>query len=122
MIWSSLINGVVSLFTARQAQKKAEIDNKARLLRDENSHNSSWEMAALSADRLSLLRNCSFILFTAPVLYTVYDPAAAGAVWVSLDSVPDWIIGVQMAMTGFIWAAKPVANMGAAIIGRSKGV
>ena len=121
-MWLALIAGFFDLIAAKQKQKTAEIENKARLLGDRESNNSSWEMAALAADRLAWLRMFSFWLFTAPVLYTVYDPEQAEAVWLALETVPDWVIGVQMSITGFIWAAKPISNLGAAIIGKNKGL
>lgn len=115
---SNWILGKQEIKKAEQQQKVAEIEQKTILLRDKQSNNHAWELAVLSADRLAFLRTCSFWLFTAPVLYTVYDPERASQVWSALATVPEWVIGVQLAITGFIWAAKPLANMGAGMVSK----
>ncbi|PJR07304.1 hypothetical protein, partial [Sinorhizobium meliloti] len=94
---------------------------RTNLILDAQSNNHSWELSALSADRMHNLRMLSFWLFTAPVLYTVYNPIEAQFMWDALHRVPDWVIGVQLSMTGFIWAAKPLSNLGAVIAKRGKG-
>ncbi len=116
------LNGRTEIKKAEQKQQAAEARQKTKLISDHRQFNHSWELAALSADRLALLRQFSFWLFTAPILYTVYDPVEAQRVWQSLDTVPEWIIGVQLAMTGFIWAAKPLSNLGAMVASRRYGV
>ncbi len=112
------LEGRQQLQKAKVDQQVAESKQKSKLIADTRSNNHSWELAALAADRLSTLRKLSFVLFTAPILYTVYDPEHAQRVWDALDTVPDWIIGVQLTMTGFIWAAKPLSNLGAMLAGR----
>ena len=102
-------------------QKTTEVKQRTRLLESKSSNNHAWELAALSADRLSSLRLASFWLYTGLIIIALWSPEYASTVWKSLDAVPDWIIGVQMTMTGFIWASKPIANLGAGIVQRSKG-
>ncbi|WP_067586364.1 hypothetical protein [Endozoicomonas ascidiicola] len=124
-LFSSLITLGTNWLKGKQQLQKSKIDQevaeskqKTKLISDARTNNHSWELAALSADRLASLRQFSFWLFTAPILYTVYDPEAAVSVWASLSTVPDWIIGVQLTMTGFIWAAKPLTNVGAMLAGK----
>ena len=118
---TSWLAGKQELQKARQQQEVIETQQRTKLISDARTNNHSWELAALSADRMHSLRMLSFILFTFPILYTVYNPTAAQIMWDALAKVPDWVIGVQLSMTGFIWAAKPLSNLGAMIVKKGKG-
>ena len=107
------LEGRQQLQKAKLEHRVAETQQKSKLISDTMSNNHSWELAALAADRLTILRQFSFWLFTAPIIYTVFSPEHAQRVWNALDAVPDWVIGVQLTMTGFIWASRPLSNLGA---------
>ena len=48
------------------------------------------------------------------------DTDEAIKIWVALEAIPDWIVAVQLSMIAFIWAAKPLANLGAGLIQKGK--
>lgn len=115
------LRGRSDLQKLEQEQKASEVRQRTELIRSQSDNNHAWELAALSADRLSLLRLASFWLYTGLLLLAIVAPDYAATVWFALDRVPDWIIGVQMTMVGYIWAAKPIANLGAGIVQKAKG-
>lgn len=61
-----LVGGVVDYVKTGQEIKKAEKENKARLMRDTASNNHEWEMASLR-DKDRWLRRISFSMFSAPL-------------------------------------------------------
>ena len=115
------LKGRSELKQLEQAQKASEVKQRTRLIVSEQTNNHAWELAALSVDRLGSLRLASFVLYTGVLVLAVVSPEYAQQVWTALNGVPEWIIGVQMTMTGFIWAARPIANLGAGMIQRQKG-
>ncbi len=115
------IKGRSDLQKLEQEQKASEVRQRTALIQSETDNNHAWELAALSADRLSSLRLASFWLYTGLLVLAIVAPDYAATVWTALDSVPNWIIGVQMTMVGYIWAAKPIANLGAGIVQKAKG-
>ncbi|WP_422444219.1 hypothetical protein [Endozoicomonas sp. ALB091] len=115
------LKGRSDLKKLEQEQKASEVRQRTALIQSQTNHNHAWELAALSADRLSSLRLASFWLYTGLLLLAIVAPDYAATVWFALDRVPDWIIGVQMTMVGYIWAAKPIANLGAGIVQKAKG-
>ena len=85
-----LISGVVDYVNTGQEIKKAEKENKARLMRDEKSNNHAWEMASL-ADKDKWLRRLSFGMFSAPFVWALFDPVSVETYFtIALSSVPEW--------------------------------
>jgi hypothetical protein len=64
-ILGPIVNGVKDYVMSEQEMKKAEKQNKARLLLDTNSNNHEWEMANLT-DKDKWLRRISFGLWFGP--------------------------------------------------------
>ena len=62
-ILSPIIGGVRDYVQTGQEIKKAEKENRARLMRDKQSNNHDWEMASL-ADKDKWLRRISFSMFS----------------------------------------------------------
>jgi hypothetical protein len=62
-ILGPIVNGVKDYVMSEQEMKKAEKQNKARLLLDTNSNNHEWEMANLT-DKDKWLRRISFGIFS----------------------------------------------------------
>lgn len=120
-LFTQWLKGRSDLQKLEQEQKASEVRQRTALIQSETDNNHAWELAALSADRLSSLRLASFWLYTGLLVLAIVAPDYAAKVWTALDSVPNWIIGVQMTMVGYIWAAKPIANLGAGIVQKAKG-
>lgn len=118
----SLISSVVNLGSTwlegrneRQKSKidmdKAESENIARLLRDKESNNSAWEIATLR-DKDKLLRRTSFVMFAAPLVLAMVDPAAVQEYFnTAIHAMPDWWIKSFMGITGSIWGLSSLKNI-----------
>jgi len=118
----SLIGSVVNLGSTwlegrneRQKSKiemdKAEAENIARLLRDKESNNSAWEIATLR-DKDKLLRRTSFVMFAAPLVLAMFDPAAVKEYFnLAIHAMPDWWIKSFMGITGSIWGLSSLKNI-----------
>jgi len=96
---------------AKQELQKAELENKARLMRDENSYNHAWEMANLT-DKDKWLRRTSFIMFSAPFIIAIFAPQHVAEYFTSaIHSVPDWWVKTYMSITGGIWGLSSLKNV-----------
>ncbi len=99
---------------------KAETENQARLLRDENSYNNAWEIAQLR-DKDKGLRWVSFALFAAPFIVALFDPQAVNYYFtVALANVPIWWTKSFMGIVGAIWGLSSLKNITPAIINSFK--
>ena len=111
----------------RKVIKKAELDinlaekeNRARLLREKSTNNHEWEMANL-ADKDRWLRRGSFVIFTAPFLWALFDPTGVKQYFdIALDSMPDWYIQMYAAIIGGVWGFSALKNSLPAMIGGIK--
>jgi len=112
-----VVNGVKDYMLAEQDMKKAEVENKARLLRDTKSNNHEWEMANLR-DKDKWLRRISFAVFTAPLIWAGFDPIAVQAYFdVALKAMPEWYIQIVLSMVGGIWGISVLKNSVPALVG-----
>jgi hypothetical protein len=97
----------------------AEAENKARLLRDEQSHNSEWEMANLT-DKDQGLRRVCFGIFIFPFFWSIFDPAGVTNYFqVVLTAMPEWYVQIVIAMVGGIWGISALKNVVPSIIGQT---
>jgi hypothetical protein len=112
-----VVSGVKDYVMAGQEMKKAEQSNKARLLRDKNTNNSEWEMAALT-DKDKWLRRFSFGMFSAPFFWALVDPVAVEQYFnVALSAMPEWYVQIFCSMCGAIWGLSALKNTAPALIG-----
>ena len=112
-----VVNGVKDYMLAEQDMKKAEVENKARLLRDTKSNNHEWEMANLR-DKDKWLRRISFAVFTAPLIWAGFDPVSVQAYFdVALKAMPEWYIQIVLSMVGGIWGISVLKNSVPALVG-----
>ncbi|KKN13336.1 hypothetical protein LCGC14_1007280 [marine sediment metagenome] len=99
---------------------KAEVENKARLLRDTNVYNKEWEIAQLR-DKDKSLRWLSFIIIASPFVVAIFDPDAVHYYFtVALSGVPNWWIKAFMGIMGAIWGLSSLKNITPAIISSFK--
>jgi hypothetical protein len=113
-------NGRVELKKKKLDIKSAIHENTARLLRDENSNNHSWEMANLE-DKDKWLRRGSFIMFSAPFIWALFDPIAVKEYFeVALNAMPKWYIQLFAGMVGAVWGMSQLKNSVPALIGGIK--
>jgi hypothetical protein len=97
----------------------AEAENKARLLRDEQSHNSAWEMANLT-DKDQGLRRVCFGIFMFPFAWAAFDPSGVSNYFqVVLTAMPEWYVQIVIAMVGGIWGISALKNVVPSIIGQT---
>lgn len=116
-----LIKGAVGIVTdlvqsrrevqkAEQDRKLAMLENQARLLRDEQSNNSAWEMAQL-ADSDKFLRRVCFFIFSIPFIYAMVDPTAVQDYFrIALSAIPEWYIKTYMGIIGAVWGISSLKN------------
>lgn len=106
-------------FKHKRELAAAEAENKARLLRDEQSHNSAWEMANLT-DKDQGLRRVCFGIFITPFFWAMFDPQAVTNYFqVVLNAMPEWYVQIVIAMVGGIWGISALKNVVPSIIGQS---
>jgi hypothetical protein len=116
-ILGPIVNGVKDYVMSEQEMKKAEKQNKARLLLDTNSNNHDWEMANLT-DKDKWLRRISFGVFVFPLIWAAFDPIAVQTYFqVALTVMPDWYIQIVLSMVGGIWGISVLKNSVPALIG-----
>jgi|TARA_R110002110_G_scaffold115201_11_gene285706 hypothetical protein len=114
---SPIIGGVRDYVQTGQEIKKAEKENRARLLRDTQSNNHDWEMASLS-DKDKWLRRMSFGMFSAPFVWALFDPVGVETYFtIALSSVPEWWLELYGAMVGGVWGISALKNTMPALVG-----
>lgn len=110
-MWLTFITGIASEFISDWKQsrenkrkvKTAAAENKARLLQSEQTHNQTWEMAALEG-KDTLLQRASFLMLSAPFVVAIFDAQAVHNYFtIALASVPEWYQWAFVAMLGAIW-------------------
>ena len=112
-----LISGAVAYVSTGHEIKKAEKENRARLLRDTQSNNHDWEMASL-ADKDRWLRRISFSMFSAPFIWALFDPVGVETYFtIALSSVPEWWLELYGAMVGGVWGISALKNTMPALVG-----
>ena len=111
-----LISGAVDYFKSGQEMKKAEQENRARLLRDEKSNNHEWEMANLT-DKDKWLRRISFTMFSGPFVWALFDPVGVEQYFnIALSAMPEWYIQVYAGMVGGVWGISALKNTAPALV------
>ena len=111
-----IFNGVKDYVAGEQEIKKAEKENRARLLRDKASNNHDWEMANLT-DKDKWLRRISFGMFSAPFVWALFDPVAVEAYFVlALSAMPEWYVQMYGAMVGGVWGVAALKNTAPALV------
>ena len=111
-----VIGGVKDYVMSEQEIKKAEKENRARLLRDEQSNNHDWEMANLT-DKDRWLRRISFGMFSAPFFWALVDPVGVEQYFnVALSAMPEWYIQMYGAMVGGVWGISALKNTAPALV------
>lgn len=112
-----VIGGVVDYVSSEQDIKKAERENKARLLRDTKSNNHEWEMANLT-DKDKWLRRISFGIFTFPLIWAAFDPIAVQTYFdIAMNALPEWYVQIVLSMLGGIWGISVLKNSVPAMVG-----
>jgi len=116
-ILGPIVNGVKDYVMSEQEMKKAEKQNKARLLLDTASNNHNWEMANLT-DKDKWLRRISFGVFVFPLIWAAFDPIAVQNYFqIALTVMPQWYIQIVLSMVGGIWGISVLKNSVPALIG-----
>ena len=112
-----LVGGVVDYVTTGQEIKKAEKENRARLMRDKQSNNHDWEMSSLT-DKDKWLRRISVSMFSAPFVWALFDPVGVETYFtIALSSVPSWWLEMYGAMVGGVWGISALKNTMPALVG-----
>ena len=114
---TTIVEGAKGYFTNRQKIKKAEAENKARLLQDQQTHNASWEMASLAASGKGL-KWASFAMFSFPLAWAIFDPAGVATYFnESIDAIPAWWSQAWVAITGSIWGISVLKDAAPQMVG-----
>lgn len=120
MIWdllSGTVDFIKSWFLGKQeiAKKKqemlmADLENRARLLRDRETFNHEWEMASLT-DKDKWLRRVSFLMFAMPFFVAIFSPDYVKHYFEhALSSLPDWYIKIWIGINGSVWGISQLKN------------
>ena len=116
-ILKPVVTGAVSYIAGEQDIKKAEKENRARLLRDEKSNNHEWEMANLS-DKDKWLRRISFGIFVFPLIWAVVDPVAVQTYFdFALQALPSLNVQNVISIVGGKLGLSVLKNSVPAMIG-----
>lgn len=108
---NNIVGGVVETTKAKHAMKLAEMQNKARLLADQETNNHAWEMANLT-DKDKWLRRLSFGMFAAPFVVAMFAPSHVEVYFhTAINSVPVWWQKTFMSITGGIWGLSSLKNI-----------
>lgn len=116
----NLLGGIATSFVTNWQAKqqnqrdieKAVAENKIRLAQGAQTHNENWEMSVLEG-RDNFLRRVSFLIWSAPMLYSAYDPQAAGRFFHdALGALPDWYIVGYLAISGAVWGLSELKAAG----------
>ena len=119
-IVGDLINLGSTYMKGKTEIKKAEMNNTAKLLGDEQSNNSSWEMANLT-DKDKWLRRGSFLMFAMPFIWAMFDPEAVKNYFdVALEAMPEWYVKLFGIMIGGVWGVAALKNTVMGIFGGLK--
>lgn len=95
---------------AKQDMERAAYENKARLLRDKETNNHSWEMASIT-DADKWLRRISFGMFASPFLVAIFAPQHVAQYFsVAINTVPVWWQKTYMAITGGVWGISSLKD------------
>lgn len=95
---------------AKHDMSLAEIENKARLLRDKEANNHEWEMASLT-DKDKWVRRTSFIIFCAPFIVAIFAPDHVKTYFdTAISAIPAWFRDVFVSINGAIWGLSALKN------------
>ena len=116
---SDLIKGGFSFLNRRSERKQVAETLRNQLIASKDSHNHSWELAALQDEgwELLLIRLAAYLEVTVPVLITVLDPTLGTVVWQALTMVPSWVIGLKVTVFGWAFGSTPIKNAAAGLVG-----
>lgn len=118
-IIGEITKGVVSVIKGRSDRKDNANRRRSELLESKESHNHSWEIAALEGEgyELPIIRLIAFIEVTLGTAITVYDPEQGAELWLSLAMVPAWVIGLKVTIFGWAFGSTPIKNAAAGLVG-----
>ena len=117
---TSIVGGVKDHLEDKRAERRAESQNRQRLLLDAQSHNNEWEMASLRKSDRWLRRVCFFIFVWPMTPVLVWKPELVTEYFNSLNSLPDWYVQLVMAMIGGIWGIAELKNSLPALVNQFK--
>ena len=108
------ISGATSWLKSKQEIKKAEAENRARLLRDEQTHNQNWEMASLT--NAGWKDDVLFYAFLAMFVWAGFDPNGAKEFFENLNVLPEWFVKTWLWMVASILGVKKLGEYTPALI------
>lgn len=111
----SIVKDSISFFTEKRKAKHemamAGINNRTRLLSDEQTYNHEWEMQALE-DKDKVIRRISFVAFILPFVVAIFSPSAVQEYFeVALASIPEWWQNAYIGITGSVWGISTMKNV-----------
>lgn len=124
-ILTSGITGTISKFfeyrtvktEAKRAVEVAGLNNRARLLQGEQSHNSEMEMKQLEVASPWMRRIVALHILVLMDI-AVVSPGYAQKIFTALDNVPVWVIGLFVTVFGFYFAVRKMGEIGTALVAK----
>lgn len=90
---------------------------KQEQVRSKDRYNHEWELQALQGSGL-WMRRATLALFSWPLFWAYFDPAAVNAYFAVLEQMPDWYLQAYFGMLGAVWGFVELRNWRA---GKSRG-
>jgi len=118
-IISAIVGSVTKLWTNHQNSKDALSERTTDLIKSKESHNHTWELAALAGEgfELKVIRLIAFIEVTLGTAISVVSPEYGAELWTSLALVPGWVIGLKVTIFGWAFGSTPIKNAAAGLVG-----
>lgn len=89
----------------------AVVENRIRLAESAQTHNQSWEMAALEG-RDNILRRVSFVLWVWPLVWGYFDAPGLQAYFSTLTTVmPEWYVYGFLGVNAAIWGLSTLKDV-----------
>ncbi len=116
---TALVAPLTNAWTAREDRKDKAHARRTQLIESKESHNHSWELAALEGDgwEIGLIRMGIYLEISTAVIVTVVSPEHGTKIWAALALIPEWIIGLHLTIAGWGFGSTPVKNVAAGLIG-----
>lgn len=105
---TALVKGVSGFFERRHKIKEAETENRARLLRDEQSNNHEWEMRSLT--NAGWKDDVLFYAIVGMYIYSAFDPEGSVKVFTNWELIPEWFRQITFWTVASVLGVKKIGQ------------
>ena len=106
---STIIQSITGHFKRKQEIKTAVIENKARMARNEQSHNHDWELKQL--ENAGWKDDILFYAIISMYVYSIFDPQGAKEIFEIWSTViPDWFLTITGWLVASVLGVKKIGD------------